>query len=414
MHVKSAAALTAATIFVSATACGLGDDSGGDGGTVTVGAIMSMSGIYSTLGPAQKNAMVMGVEALNEAGFMVDGKRYEMQVDYADDRSDAATAGLAELREMIEVREVPVVAFGLGADVYAEQMERTPLPMINILDSAYPSILDLDEHYFRTRSDSPSYVPGCVSFARDQLGVERLSVITASGETYGEGLTQLVTRSAQLEGVEIAATAEFPLDATDFGNAINEAVAADPDAVYLSSVTAVILPVLKQLRQSGYDGPVLHSSGVNPDQAEDILGADFNSIMEDNYDCAGALPDTSTNPATTTFARDYRIMYDEYPQDLTLWAYDFPFIVAEAMTEAGTTTDREAILAALHEIDIPLGTVSGWIADEEGHLFTDRMARTASEVTTWCPADQSLASAMIFRVRDGRVDSPIVMNDPCG
>ncbi|WP_079031678.1 ABC transporter substrate-binding protein [Streptomyces specialis] len=414
MYLKSTSALIAGALLASTAACSADSGSGGDGGTVTVGAILSMSGIYSTLGPPEKNAMEMGLEALNENGFTVDGEHYEMRIKYADDKSDAATTGVAALRELVQSDNVPVVAFGLGADTYVPQVERTPLPMINILDSVYPSILDLDEHYFRTRGDSPTYVPGCLNYAKNELDIQSVSVITAAGEAYGEGLTELVGQAAEREGIDIAARSEFPLGATDYSNAINEAVAADPDAIYLSSVTAVILPVLKQLRQSGYDGPVLHSSGVNPEQAEAILGSGFNSIMENNYDCAGTLPATSSEPATTAFAEEYQERYNEYPQDLTMWAYDFPFIVAEAMTQAGTTSDRDAILEALHEIGVPEGTVSGWLPGEDGRLFEERMARTASEVTTWCPEERTLGSVMTFDVDDnGQVVDAVLNEEPC-
>ena len=207
--------------------------------------------------------------------------------------------------------------------------------------------------------------------------------------------------------------AEYPLGATDYGNAIAEATAGEPDAIYLASVTAVILPVLKQLRQAGYDGPVFHSSGVNPNQAEQILGSDFNTIMQNNFDCAGTLPTTSSNPATQEFAAAYQERFQEYPQDLTMWAYDFPIIVAAAMVQAGSTTDREAITAALHEITVPDGTVSGWIPGEGDRLFTDRMARTPSEITTWCPEQQTLASAMTFDFQDGAVVDQAYVDDPC-
>ncbi|MDT0307528.1 ABC transporter substrate-binding protein [Streptomyces sp. DSM 44917] len=413
MLFRPAAALTAAAILVSTAACASDSDSGGDGGTVTVGAILSMSGVYSTLGPAQRNAMDLGVQALNETGFTVAGEQYELEISYADDGSDPATTGVTALREMTQAQELPVIAYGLGSATYVPQLERTPVPMINVLDSSYPSILDLNENLFLTRGGSPTYVPGCLHYAREELGAASVSVITASGEPYGEGLTQLVQESAGREGVEIAASSEFPLGATDYSNAIGEAVAADPDAIYLSSVTGVILPVLKQLRQSGYDGPVLHSSGVNPEQAEEILGSGFDTIMTNNYDCAGTLPTTSANPATSAFAEDYQAAYDEYPQDLTMWAYDFPFIVAEAMERAGTTTDPQAITEALHEIEVPEGTVSGWIAGEDGRLFTDRGARTASEVTTWCSGQQTIDSALTFDVVDGEIVSPELAADPC-
>ena len=194
------------------------------------------------------------------------------------------------------------------------------------------------------------------------------------------------------------------MGATDYGNAIADATAGDPDAIYLASVTAVILPVLKQLRQSGYDGPVFHSSGVNPDQAEAILGSDFNTIMQDNYDCAGTLPTTSANPATQAFAEAYQEPFDEYPQDLTMWAYDFPFIVAAAMVEAGSTTDREAITAALaRDRACPKAQSAAGSPATDGQLFTERDARTPSEITVWCPDQQTLASAMVFDVQDGAI-----------
>ena len=390
-----------------------GSSAGGEGGVATVGAILSQTGIYSTLGPPEKNAIDMGVEALNATGFEVGGKKFTMAVTVADDKSDAATSGVTAFRQMVESDKVPVIAFGPGSSLYAPLLKRTPLPMINILDSTYPSILDYDPNIFLTRGDSPTYVPGCVNYAKTKLGATSMSIITATGEPYAEGLTQLVQKSAAKEGVEIKATAEYPLGATDYGNAINQAVAGKPDAIYLSSVTAVILPVLKQLRQSGYTGPVMHSSGVNPNQAEAILGSEFNTIMKDNYDCAGTLPTTSADPRTKKFADDYQARYHEYPQDLTMWAYDFPFIVAEAMTKAGSTTDREKITAALKEITVPAGTVSGWIVGDGGVMFTKRDARTPSEITVWCDAKKTIASVMVFDVKDGAVINPTFKDNPC-
>ncbi|SDC91226.1 ABC transporter substrate-binding protein [Actinokineospora iranica] len=412
MRSRSAAALTAAAVFAASAACGA-QSGANDGDTVKVGAILSLSGIYSTLGPAQKNALTMGVEALNKTGFTVGGRKRTLEISYADDRSDAATTGVTALREMVQAQKIPVIAYGLGSDTYVPQLKRQPIPMVNILDSSYPGILDLSQNLFLTRGASPTYVPGCLHYAKRNLGTKSISVITAKGEPYAEGLTQLVAKSAQTEGVAIAATAEFPLSSTDYSNAIGAALAAKPDAVYLSSVTAVILPVLKQLRQSGYTGPVIHSSGVNPDQAEAILGAQFDSIMKDNYDCAGTLPTTSANPAAKSFAEAYQARFNEYPQDLTMWAHDFPFIVAAAMTKADSVTDPEKIQKALSEITVPEGTVSGWLPGDGGLLFTGRNARTASEVTAWCAGKRTLRSAMVFDTRDGAVVDPVFPEDTC-
>src|SRR5262245_29257160 len=105
-----------------------GATSPADSEVVTIGAILSESGIYSTLGPPEHNAIVMGLEALNATGFDVGGTHYTMDVTFADDESDAATTGVAAFREMAEVDEVPVIGFGLGSALYAPLLERTPLP----------------------------------------------------------------------------------------------------------------------------------------------------------------------------------------------------------------------------------------------------------------------------------------------
>lgn len=407
--------------LLTVAACGGSSDSGsssasasgGGGGVAKVGAILSLSGVYSTLGPPEQKAMTMGLEALNKDGFTVDGKKYTMDVTTVDDKSDAATTGVTAFRQLTQTDKVPLIGFGLGSSTYGPLLKRAPIPMVNILDSTYPSILQYDPHLFLTRGGSDTYIPGCLDYAKTKLGVATVATISAKGEPYGEGLVQLVKDDAGDAGLTVTGAEQFPLGATDYGNAISAAVASKPDAVYLGSVTAVILPVLKQLRQSGYTGPVLHSSGVNPDQAEAILGADYNTIMADNYDCAGTLPTTSSNQATKAFAEAYQTRYKEYPQDLTMWAYDFPFVVAEAMTKAGSTTDPDKIYKALPEIGVPKASISGWVAGQGGNFFTDRDARTSSEVTTWCTDKKTIASAMVFDVQGGKLTSPEYRDDPC-
>ncbi|WP_137844998.1 ABC transporter substrate-binding protein [Microbacterium sp. 2FI] len=410
------AAVCAAALLTATTACSspapAADGGGGEGGEVTVGAILSMSGVYSTLGPAQKNAIEMGVEALNETGFEVAGKTYTLAFDYADDKSDPATTGVAALRQMVESDALPVIAFGLGSSTYAPQLERTPVPMINILDSTFPSILDYSDQIVLMRGASETYTIGCVEWAEDVLGASAISIIDAKGEPYGEGLTLLMEQQGTDAGLDVTVSSA-PLGTADYGSAISAALAADPDVVYLSSVTGVILPVLKQLRQAGYAGAVMHSAGVNPQQAEAILGDGFNELMADNYDCAGTTPLTADSDATRAFAEAYQERYDEYPQDLTMWSYDLPFVIAAAMSMAGTTTDRAAIGAALAEIEVPAASVSGWIASPDDALFADRNARTLSEVTQWCTASSSIATALVFDGLGGEVGDATVIDDPC-
>lgn len=400
-----AAPVLALSVIALATSCaGGGGEASDTDGEVTIGAILSLSGIYSTLGPAQKNAIEMGLEALNETGFTVDGKEHTMAFDIVDDKSDAATTGVAALRQMVQSDHLPVVAFELGAATYAPQLERTPVPMINIVDSTYPLITEHSDQIFLLHGggSTENYVPGCLEYAGTEFGASTIGIIDTIGEPYGEGQTVFLDEVASDFGFTISATGSAPVGSPDYSPAIEKVLATTPDVVYVSSATSVVLPVIKQIRDLGYTGPIMHSAGINPDQAESILGANFNSIMTNNYDCAGALPTTSDDPRQQQFAADYHERFDAYPQDLTMWAYDLPFVIAKAMTEAGTTTDSAKIRDALTEITAPEETISGWIPSSSGTMFDDRRnAPSPAEVTQWCPDGATLGRAMLYNP-DGR------------
>src|SRR6478609_6921933 len=86
--------LLLATAGCGSSSSGSTGGSGGGGDVAKVGAILSLSGIYSTLGPPEQKAMNMGLEALNKQGFEVGGKKRTLQITYLDDKSDAATTGV--------------------------------------------------------------------------------------------------------------------------------------------------------------------------------------------------------------------------------------------------------------------------------------------------------------------------------
>ena len=79
MKRSSRAAVIAAVVAVPALGAGVSavaaapHPASADSEVVTVGAILSESGIYSTLGPPERQAMTMGLEALNATGFDVGG-----------------------------------------------------------------------------------------------------------------------------------------------------------------------------------------------------------------------------------------------------------------------------------------------------------------------------------------------------
>jgi branched-chain amino acid transport system substrate-binding protein len=387
-----------------------------DAQSVTVGAILPITGFLSTLGPPERDAMQMGVEAVNKAGgFEVGGQHYMLTLKVLDDESNPPTVGVADYRQLVDVDKVPVVVIAAGTRAYQALFRRSPLPVLNILDSTYPSILDVDQHVFLLRSDTPAYVPGAVWYLKNVLHKERIGFIGSAADPYSAGIETWVKKAAEAYGVKVVADVNYPLGTTNFAPFIQSTMAEKPDAIYLGGVTQEVLPVAKQLYQSGIrDLPVVHNSGATPTQAKQIIGDPlYNDVMANNYDFAGTLPETSDNPATKKFYKDFLARFKEYPDDLTMWAYDTPFVLVAAMQKAGSVTDREKIYQAMLDMPIPAQTISGWIPAEGGKLFHSRDAQTLSEGIGWCVDKKTIAPVFLYFMDGLKVTQEKIVTDAC-
>ena len=384
--------------------------------TVTIGAILPITGFLSTLGPPERDAMQLSVDKINsEGGFSVGGEHYKLALKVLDDESSAATVGITDYRQLVQVDHVPVLVLAANTRSYASFLKRSPLPVLNILDSTYPSILDVDEHVLLLRSDTPAYVPGAVWYLVNVLHKKRIGWIGSAADPYSTGIETWVKKAAAAYGAEIVSDANYPPNTTNFSPFIQTAMAAKPDAIYLGGVTQEVLPVAKQLYQAGVrDLPVLHDSGATPTQAKQIIGEElYNEVMSTNYDFAGSLPETSDDPKTKAFYQAFLSHYKEYPDDLTMWAYDAPFVIVQAMQNAGSVTDRDKIYQAMLGEQVPPQTVSGWIPTSAGKLFHDRDAQTLEEGVRWCTETKTIAPVFLYFMNGLTVDRKQIVENGC-
>ena len=62
---------------------------------------------------------------------------------------------------------------------------------------------------------------------------------------------------------------------------------------------------------------------------------------------------------------------------------------------------------------MPEGTISGWLPSADGKLFSDRNARTLSEVTQWCAGKDTIGTDMVFDGFGGGLSDVSVHEAPC-
>ena len=101
-------------------------------GTVTVGAILPLSGLFSTLGPPERDAMQMAIEAINSGGgFKVAGKQHTLAVKVLDGESTPMTVGISDYRQLVGIDHVPLVILADNTRIYAAQFRRASLPVLS-------------------------------------------------------------------------------------------------------------------------------------------------------------------------------------------------------------------------------------------------------------------------------------------
>src|SRR5699024_8022456 len=129
----------------------------------------------------------------------------------------------------------------------------------------------------------------------------------------------------------------------DFKAPIKQVLDTDPDVVAALVVGAEAPTVMTQLRQAGYDGPVLGNSGSSGGSLEPAGADGYGMLWPTDFHF-----DQSAK-SSKDFVKAYRAEYDgEDPMNYAAEAYDAAWFVARSIAAAGSV-DRDAIKDAMVE-----------------------------------------------------------------
>lgn len=375
---RSFAALTAAALGVAAlTACGGPSDS-----EVNLGAILPITGTYSTYGGPIRQAAEMAVERVNDSGgITVNDKTYTLKLQVYDDATTPAKSLPSVFPQAVLRDHSPLLIAAWNSANIAPFLKDNPVPVIDVLAATYePPVNSLDDNIFLLRPYTPDIIPGVGHYLADNYNAKRIAFI-GPNESFANGQLESLKLSLPDNGQELVGNVSYPPDATDLSSFIGSVLHSNPDSVHVGGSTQAVAPVISQLRLAGYEGPITMYTGMTPDQARDLIGADlYNNVMEGVHEFEGVTPQTNPRPAAIQFGKDFENRYDTYGIDLTQWAYDAVLIARAAMEQAGTVTDSDAIRDALAEMTIPSETVTGWIPREGEQLFDSRRQATSLSV----------------------------------
>ena len=372
----------AALLSVTA-ACGSGDG-GGSGpaasdelpDTVKVVSVNAITGPSGFAGVSANKGYELAIKEINDTDFL-DGTK--LDITYADTKGEPQTAA-QELTKTTTAGDVSAV-FGSVASSDAVAMsplaEKEKMPII--YTQAGSDGVVVGDYTWRVTPLMRTYYTNLKKWI-EETGAESLGIIYTEATPTLQNIGQeTLPAMAEELGIEVTTSIGTPATTQDYAAPISQVLDTDPDLVSILLVGASNPTAMTQLRQAGYDGPVLGNSGASAGNLEPageagngmVWAADFNFQQQ--------------AASSKEFVEKYNEEFGEDPLNYAAEAYDAAWFLARALKESGSA-DRESIKDALATV----GAESYDGALGEGVTFDEQTVVVPGVVIEYSTAGEEL------------------------
>jgi len=327
---------------------------------VKIGAIAPTTGSLATYGESVTNGIKLAIEEINANGGVLGGR--PLEVTYMDDKADSTESANAFNKLVSDGNKAIIgsvtsgVTAGLAALADAEGMLLlTPTATADTITDGYSTV-------FRAcyRDSFQGEVAAKVAV---KLGVTKVAVLYASGDTYSAGLYEAFKAAATEMGLEIVDTESSSTTAdTDYTTQLTNIVASGAELIfapyYYDSIGPYIVP---QARAAGFEGYFVGADGW--DGTQNTMVEDktlYNKCFYTNH----YAPDDPSDIVQNFVAKYTETFGAESLTALAALAYDATYMLADAINAAGTD-DTAAIVEAMTGMSFS-GVTGTFTLDESG------------------------------------------------
>ena len=290
-----------------------------------------------------------------------------------DDRStiEGAKAAFNKLIHQDGVSIITGITFSTQLEALAPIIEENEVVCYSSLSSA-AGLSALSDFIFRTGLPTNVLNPAGVRVSQEKLGYQQAALIYDEADVYSTSSNEEVAKALIASGVDIVITEAIQTDGTDFRQQLTRIMETDPDAVFISALSAQMTDVMIQGREVGIPTSVTY---IVPDLTGievQIAGeAAEGAITFTNW---SAMADTPGNQA---FVENYRAKYGIEADPWAAQSYATLYILAEAIANAQSTEATAVRDALATTMDFP--TVMGNFSfDEVGDAVYDPIILTVA------------------------------------
>jgi branched-chain amino acid transport system substrate-binding protein len=325
---------------------------------VTVGVVAPLTGPWAVDGQPVVNGIELARRQLAEDPDFP--RRIELDVRDSEGDPDGAAEHLRALFE-----DGALVAIGGITDPEAREMVSVVKDEDRVLISpsaTWPGLTGSSPLFFRIAPSGFREGAKMGNFAAQELKIFKVAIL-APASTDGEEVHHVFRSELERYGGEAVAVVEYPAGTTDFGDPVAEALAAAPEAVYVTGDAFEIIAVIERLREQGFRGRILTTHALAGSGVLDRVGESAEGVLLTQ----AVFDPESDDPVVRRFVDAYVAEHGTRPDSLAAQGYDAMMVVGEVLRHDGVATTRDLYkeLRNLHDFVGAAGPVQ---FDEKGDV----------------------------------------------
>jgi branched-chain amino acid transport system substrate-binding protein len=334
--------VAAAALGASLLGFALAGSSATAGSTIKFGFLNALTGPYAVAGGPELDGIKLAVKDINASGGVC---KSQIQLAATADDQGQANLSIVGLRKLVQQDGISlIVGPGITPPGLADAPLAESLKVWFMEETAQSQPWTGKTYVFS--AITPQTVEGQLVFnwMKKKLGpgTHKVAIVYAAVPYAQAGFTQLQSL-AKAAGWKLVDTDSYDPGGLSFNSQASKVASANPDGLMIwGAATPADAQLLKQVRQSGYKGPIAGDVAFSLPFIPSIAGAAADTIT--------TLTQLNTiNPpaATQKFLTAFKKAYKQSATYLPGAAYDAVHILAAAIKRAGCKTDATSVSKAM-------------------------------------------------------------------
>lgn len=336
----TAAALV--TVFTAVAAgCGGGQSpapgNSAAGGAAKIGVVSFLSGGGAAYGEAIRQGLELARDEINAKG------KTKLELVFEDSKGEKNEA-INATNKLIHKDNVLAI---IGPTLSGEMFAAGPIASqagVSIMGTSTTAegITDIGEYVFRNSLPESLALPNVVKKAKEKFALKKVAVMYSNNNDFTVSGFKTFEQAIKDNGLETVTVETFADKDTDFSAQLTKIAALKPDAIIISALYQEAALILKKAREIGITVPVVGNNGFNSPQLIKLAG----SAAEGAVVASPWFPGKD-DEKVKNFVAAFKAKYNKEPDQFSAQAYDALYIMASAIENAGTTTDRKKLRDSL-------------------------------------------------------------------